>query len=79
LFGSDPRMLETGAAYLRVVGPTYGFFGLGLSLYFASQGVGRLDWPLFGRLLRLVIAVGGGWMALHLTGLLAWVLPRWRW
>ena len=42
LFGHDPRMLETGTAYLRVVGPAYGFFGLGLSLYFASQGAGRL-------------------------------------
>ncbi|MFC7694322.1 MATE family efflux transporter [Paeniroseomonas aquatica] len=73
LFGADPRMLETGAAYLRVVGPTYGFFGLGLSLYFASQGAGRLGWPLFGGLLRLVIAVGGGWVALHMTGSLAWV------
>jgi Na+-driven multidrug efflux pump len=73
LFGADPRMLETGAAYLRVVGPTYGFFGLGLSLYFASQGAGRLLWPLFGGLLRLVIAVGGGWVALHLTGSLVWV------
>ena len=46
LFGSDPVMLETGVAYLRIVGPTYGFFGLGLSLYFASQGAGRLKWPL---------------------------------
>ena len=35
-------MLATGAAYLRLVGPIYGFFGLGLSLYFASQGAGRL-------------------------------------
>jgi putative MATE family efflux protein len=73
LFGADPRMLETGAAYLRVVGPTYGFFGLGLSLYFASQGAGQLGWPLFGGLLRLLIAVGGGWVALHLTGSLVWV------
>lgn len=73
LFGDDPAMLETGAAYLRIVGPAYGFFGLGLSLYFASQGAGRLSWPLLGGFLRLVIAVGGGWLALHLTGSLAWV------
>src|SRR5215213_1906433 len=26
LFGSDPAMLETGSAYLRAVGPCYGFF-----------------------------------------------------
>jgi putative MATE family efflux protein len=68
LFGDDPAMIATGAAYLRYVGPAYGFFGLGLSLYFASQGAGRLLWPLLGGLLRLVIAVGGGALALRLTG-----------
>ena len=71
LFGHDPRMLATGSAYLRAVGPAYGFFGLGLSLYFASQGAGRLFWPLFGGALRLVIAAGGGWLALKLFGSLA--------
>jgi Na+-driven multidrug efflux pump len=73
LFGHDPNMLETGAAYLRMVGPAYGFFGLGLSLYFASQGAGRLFWPLFAGLLRLIIAIGGGWIALRATGSLEWM------
>ena len=73
LFGHDPHMLETGTAYLRVVGPAYGFFGLGLSLYFASQGAGRLFWPLFAGLLRLIIAIGGGWLALRATGSLEWM------
>ncbi len=73
LFDSDPHMLATGTAYLRRVGPFYGFFGLGLSLYFASQGAGRLMWPLLSGLLRMVIAVGGGWLALRLTGSLEWV------
>ncbi len=50
---SDPQMLETGSAYLRIVGPAYGFFGLGLSLYFASQGAGRLFWPLIAGIARL--------------------------
>ena len=72
LFGHDPHMLEAGVAYLRVVGPTYGFFGLGLSLYFASQGAGRLAWPLIAGLLRMLIAVGGGWLVLTLTGSLMW-------
>jgi Na+-driven multidrug efflux pump len=44
LFGHDPRMIETGSAYLRAVGPAYGFFGLGLALYFASQGAGLTGW-----------------------------------
>jgi Na+-driven multidrug efflux pump len=68
LFSGDPAMLATGALYLRIVGPAYGFFGLGLVLYFASQGAGRLLWPLLAGLVRLVIAVGGGWVALRLTG-----------
>jgi len=72
LFGSDPRMLATGVSYLRTVGPSYGGFGLGLSLYFASQGAGRLGWPLLAGLIRLLVAVGGGWAMLALTGSLAW-------
>jgi len=73
LFSSDPRMVETGAAYLRLVGPTYGFFGLGLALYFASQGAGRLFWPLAAGTLRVAIALGAGWIALKLTGSLDWL------
>jgi putative MATE family efflux protein len=73
LFGHDPKMLEIGAAYLRAVGPAYGFFGLGLSLYFASQGAGKLMWPLLAGLCRMLIAVGGGGLALHLTGSLQWL------
>ena len=73
LFGDDPRMLAAGTAYLHSVGPAYGFFGLGLSLYFASQGAGHLLWPLLAGFIRLVIAIAGGWLALHLTGSLGWV------
>jgi Na+-driven multidrug efflux pump len=68
LFSAEPDMIETGSAYLRIVGPTYGFFGLGLSLYFASQGAGRLFWPLASGFLRIAIALGGGWIAIRLTG-----------
>ncbi|TSD84600.1 MATE family efflux transporter [Mycobacterium sp. KBS0706] len=68
LFSADPRMLETGTAYLRIVGPAYGFFGLGLALYFASQGAGQLAWPLIAGGLRVALAVGVGWLALRWTG-----------
>ena len=66
-------MLAAGSAYLRAVGPFYGFFGLGLALYFASQGASRLGWPLFAGFLRVVIAIGGGWIALRTTGSLQWL------
>jgi putative MATE family efflux protein len=68
LFGTDPAMLDAGSRYLRVVGPFYGLFGLGLALYFASQGAGRLLWPLLANLMRLVIAAGGGWLVLRWSG-----------
>src|SRR5262249_62372318 len=68
LFDRDPAMLEAGARYLQIVGPAYGLFGLGMALYFASQGAGRLLWPLLANITRLVIAAGGGWLALRSSG-----------
>jgi putative MATE family efflux protein len=68
LFDTDPAMLEAGAHYLRTVGPFFGLFGMGMALYFASQGAGRLKWPLLANLTRLLIAAGGGWLALRATG-----------
>ena len=73
LFSPDPGVIETGSAYLRIVGPTYGFFGLGMALYFASQGAARLFWPLLSGSLRVLVAIGGGWLALRLTGSLNWL------
>ncbi len=66
-------MLAAGAAYLRVVGPAYGFFGLGLALYFASQGAGRLLWPLAAGTLRMAVAIAGGALLLRSTGALHWL------
>ena len=75
LFNTEPAMIEAGSQYLRIVGPWYGFFGLGLVLYFASQGAGRLLWPVLGNIARLVVVVAGGWLALHggyaITGVFA--------
>ena len=68
LFDSDVTMIEAGSRYLHAVGPVYGLFGLGMALYFASQGAGRLLWPLLANLARLVIAAVGGWLALRWTG-----------
>ena len=73
LFVDDPTMLAVGSLYLRVVGPFYGFFGAGLALCFASQGAGRLGWPLIASALRLLVATAGGWLALRLSGTIAGV------
>lgn len=73
LFDTDPAMLASGAAYLRIVGPFYGCYGFGFGLYFAAQGAGKLLWPLFAGFLRLMIAAVGGWTALVLTGSEGWL------
>ncbi|MEW6453784.1 MAG: MATE family efflux transporter [Pseudomonadota bacterium] len=68
LFGDDPKMIEVGTSYLRIVGPAYGFFGGGLALYFASQGAGKVGWAMMVAVLRVVIAAGGGWIAVTQFG-----------
>jgi len=73
LFDRDPAMLDAGSRYLRIVGPFYGMFGLALALYFASQGAGRLLWPLIGNLTRLAIAALIGALALRWSGELSHV------
>lgn len=76
LFGSDPRMVAAGSSYLRMVGPTFGFFGFsgfGMALYFASQGAGRLAWPLAVTVLRTTIAIGGA-VAVYWAGGPLWAV-----
>ena len=68
LFSAEAEMIDTGRAYLQIVGPFYGFFGLGLVLYFAAQGQHRLTMPLIAGLVRITIALGGGWLALRWIG-----------
>lgn len=72
LFGDEPEMIEAGVAYLQVVGPFFGFFGMGFTLYFAAQGARKLFWPLTSGVLRLSVAVLGGWVILHTTASLMW-------
>jgi Na+-driven multidrug efflux pump len=77
LFSADPAVIAQGSQYLRIVGPFYGFFGVGMVLYFASQGAGRLAWPLLAGLSRVTVAGAGGWLAYEWTHDLAavfWVL-----
>ena len=66
LFTSDPAVLEHARQYLRTVGPAFAFFGLGLTLYFASQGSGKMLGPVLAGLLRLLlVAAVGTWLAQH--------------
>lgn len=62
LFSNDPVVLETGTLYLSTVAPFYGFYGLGMLLYFAGQGSGYVFWPVIASTFRLIVAVLAGWL-----------------
>ncbi|MDP6346475.1 MAG: MATE family efflux transporter, partial [Alphaproteobacteria bacterium] len=64
LFTDDGAVFATAAAYLAIVAPFYAFQGLGLSLYFASQGAGAVLWPVLAGAGRLLVAIGGGGLAM---------------
>jgi putative MATE family efflux protein len=68
LFTADPRALASGRHYLSIVGPAYGFFGVAMALYFASQGTGEMYWPVAANLTRITIAGGGSLLALDQFG-----------
>lgn len=73
LFTSDPAVIAAARSYLVWAGPGFGFYGLGLCLYFAAQGAGRVFGPVMAGTARLaVIAIGGWWLAA--TGQPAWTM-----
>ena len=60
LFSSDAEVLSAAATQLRWVGPAFGFFGFGLTLYFAAQGSGRIAGPVLAASVRLLLVVALG-------------------
>ncbi len=62
MFTSKPEVIHYAGLYLRAAGPMFAFFGLGLTLYFASQGAGKVLGPVLAGTLRLAIIAIGGWV-----------------
>ena len=49
--------------YLRLAGPAFAFVGMGMALYFASQGAGKVLGPVLAATVRLAVIAIGGWLA----------------
>ena len=63
LFTQDPDVLAHACRYLVIAGPAFPFFGMGLTLYFASQGSGKVLGPVLAGTLRLALVAGvGSWL-----------------
>ncbi len=72
----DAEVIRLGALYLRIVGPVYLCFGLGLGLFFVAQGFGRGTAAASANAVRLAANVAGGlaaiyWLDLGVIGLFA--------
>jgi MATE family, multidrug efflux pump len=58
LFSDDQEIVRIGTSYLRIVGPIYGLYGLGMALYFATQGFGSVIWTVTANAVRLLASTG---------------------
>lgn len=61
-FSGDPEVVAVAARALSYIGPALPGFGVGMALYFAAMGAGRMRWPVAAGLARIAVAVGGGWL-----------------
>lgn len=68
LFVSDPAVIAASVSCITYVAPFFCFFGLGLTLNFASQGAGRMAPPVAGGIVRMLVATVGGWIAVQELG-----------
>ena len=69
LFTSDAEVVAASAAYITRVAPFYCLFGLALTLYFASQGAGRMAVPAVAGVVRMIATILAGWLAVEKFGL----------
>ncbi len=56
LFTQDPLVHASAKDFIQIAGPCFLFQGLGLSLYFASQGANAMLWPVLATILRVAVA-----------------------
>jgi len=76
MFSADPAVARLGALYLHIVGPSYVCFGLGLGLFFVSQGLGRGFAAMCVNAARLLASAAGAlaaiyWLGAGMTGMFA--------
>ncbi len=67
-FTDDLKAYEVTKKYIQIVGPFYIFQGVGLSLYFASQGANAMKWPTIATIARFLIASVGGSVSIYWLG-----------
>ena len=73
LFTSDPAVAAAASTYFHWAGPAFGFFGIGVCMYFSSQGATKVVGPVIAGTVRLLMVAVGGWWLVSI-GAPAWTL-----
>jgi Na+-driven multidrug efflux pump len=73
LFSDEEDIIGVGTSYLQIVGPIYSLYGLGMGLYFETQGFGNALWTVTANAVRLFIGsacalIGVYWFGLGALG-----------
>jgi putative MATE family efflux protein len=68
LFSDNNDVARIGGLYLQVVGPAYICFGLGLGLFYVTQGFSRGVAAMNANAVRMVASSGGALVAIHMLG-----------
>jgi len=65
LFSDDAEVARLGSLYLRIVGPAYLLFGLGLGLFYVTLGFGRAVAAMNANAVRMMMSAGLGLVAVY--------------
>ncbi|MFN8543264.1 MAG: MATE family efflux transporter [Candidatus Binatia bacterium] len=69
LFTTDPAIRDVSTSYFRIIGPSYPFLGVSMTLAFAFQGLGRAGAALVWMAVRTVGVLGVALLCTQLLGL----------
>ncbi len=73
LFTNDPAVTAAASSYFHWAGPAFGFFGIGVCMYFSSQGAAKVGGPVIAGTIRLLMVGVGGWVLVSI-GAASWTL-----
>ncbi len=65
LFATNEEIVRVGSDYLSIVGPIYGFYGLGMALFFATQRFGSAVLGVTTSAIRLLVSASGALIAIY--------------
>lgn len=67
LFTSDAGVKTASGYYMMIAGPMFAVLGIGISLYFSSQGAAKVLGSVLAQSVRLLVVIFGGWWLMSIN------------